>query len=266
MPELPDVELFRRTAEQYGLRRPVETVSIRPGGMTMTVSEDTLRSALLGHTLTDARRWGKHLFLRSGEDRSRWLRLHFGMTGALVPLSKGEAEPDHTRLRLDFRGGSALAYRCPRKLGEIGLVESPRAFATAQGLGPDPLHEGVGPATLRDRIRDRRGGLKAALMDQERVAGLGNVYVDEILFQEGLHPETGVPELSDEALEGLFETALRVVREAIEMGADVDRMPDRWLLPHREADTPCPRCDGTIRKTEVNGRPTYHCDGHQHPV
>ena len=255
MPELPDVEVFRRIADERALDRPIETVSIRPDGMTMTVAEDTLRAALLGHMLTAAERWGKHLFLRSGEDRGRWLRLHFGMTGSLVPLEPGDGEPDHTRLRLDFRGGSRLAYRCPRKLGEIGLADAPRTFAREQGLGPDPLHEGVGPATFRDRLHDRGGIVKAALMDQALIAGLGNVYTDEILFHAGLHPETPMDALSDGDLEVLFGTVRMVIGEAIDAHADVAR--------HREADVPCPRGDGTVRKSEVNGRPTYHCDGHQ---
>lgn len=264
MPELPDVEVFRKIAEDSALNRPIATVSIRPDGMTMSASEGTLRSALLGHTLTATRRWGKHLFLRSGEERHRWLRLHFGMTGSLVPLGEDDRPPGHTRLRLDFRSGRGLAYRCPRKLGEIGLVDSPDDFAAGLGLGPDPLHEGIGPATFRDRFRDRRGMLKPALMDQERVAGLGNIYTDEVLFHAGLHPETPVQDLSDNRLEMLHATVLEVVNGAIEARADVERMPDTWLLPHREPDTDCPRDDGgVIRKTEVNGRPTYHCDRHQ---
>lgn len=263
MPELPDVEVFRRIAEETALSRPIETVSVRPDGMTMTVAESTLRDALLDHTLTATGRWGKHLFLRSGEDRRRWLRLHFGMTGSLIALGAGDGEPDHTRLRLDFRGGAALAFPCPRKFGEIGLVEDPEAFAHDQGLGPDYLHEGVGPATFRDRLADRRGGIKSALMDQELMAGLGNIYADETLFQTGLHPEAEVPALSDARLDALFETAVSVIRGAVDARVDVDRMPDDWLLPNREDGRGCPRCDGTLRKTEVNGRPTYHCDRHQ---
>lgn len=263
MPELPDVEVFRGIAEDHGLRRPIETVSIRPDGMTMTVAESTLHGALLGHTLTGTRRWGKHLFLRSGEGRHRWLRLHFGMTGSLVPMAGGDDEPEHTRLRLDFRAGTALAYRCPRKFGEIGLVVSPERFAEAKGLGPDLLGDGFGPAAFRDRLQGRRGGLKSALMDQGRVAGLGNIYTDEILFQAGLHPETAVRELPDDDLEALYRTAVRVVEKAADVDVDVDRMPPRWLLPNREPGADCPRCSGTIRKTEVTGRPTYHCDGHQ---
>lgn len=263
MPELPDVEVFRGIAEEHGLNRTIETVSVRPDGMTMTVAESTLRDALLGHTLTATHRWGKHLFLRSGEDRRRWLRLHFGMTGSLVSLEGGDQEPEHTRLRLDFRGGTALAFPCPRKFGEIGLVDDPAAFADRQGLGPDYLHDGVGPATFRDRLADRRGGIKSALMDQGLMAGLGNIYADETLFQAGLHPETPVPEVSADRLEDLFDTAIDVIHGAVDARVDAGRMPDDWLLPQREDGRDCPRCDGTLRKTQVNGRPTYHCDGHQ---
>ena len=263
MPELPDVEVFRSIAEEHGLHRAIETVSLRPDGMTVTVAESTLRDALLGHTLTATRRWGKHLFLRSGEGRQRWLRLHFGMTGTLEPLDAGDDDPEHTRLRLELRGGSALAYVCSRKFGEIGLVPDPATFADDHDLGPDYLHDGVGPATFRDRIGPHGGTLKSALMDQERMAGLGNVYADEVLFHEGWHPETPVSDLTADDLEALFRTALDVIHGAVDARADVDRVPDDWLLPHREDEAGCPRCDGTIRKTEVHGRPTYHCDSHQ---
>ncbi|MDX1674901.1 MAG: DNA-formamidopyrimidine glycosylase family protein [Longimicrobiales bacterium] len=263
MPELPDVEVFRSTADDHGLHRPVETVGFSPDGMTMTAAESTIRDALLGHTLTATRRWGKHLFLRSGEERQRWLRLHFGMTGTLEALGPDADTPEHTRLRLDLRGGSALAYVCPRKLGEIGLVTDPATFADDHDLGPDYLHDGVGPATFRDRIADHGGTIKSALMDQERMAGLGNVYADETLFHAGWHPETPVSQRSDGDLEDLFGVALDVIRGAIHARVDPDRMPDDWLLPRREDGAPCPRCDGTLRKTEVSGRPTYHCDQHQ---
>lgn len=263
MPELPDVQVFCELLEEEGLHRTVETVSLRPDGMTATVSDSTLRDALKGHRLTEARRHGKHLFARSGEERSRWLRLHFGMTGALHVYDSSEGEPDHTRLRLDFRGGRSLAYRCPRKFGEIGLVESPDAFVEEQGLGPDPFREGFGLEEFRQRIEERRGSIKGTLMNQEVMAGLGNVYVDEILFQADMHPETPVDTLSGDQVRKLWRATETVMRKAVECRAERDRMPSSWLLPRREEGADCPRCEGTLVKAEVNGRATYLCDRHQ---
>lgn len=267
MPELPDVEVFRRRVEENALRRPVETVSVPSTELLVDTSPTSLRDALLGHTLQETVRHGKHLFIRSGEDRRRWLRLHFGMTGSVETWDEGE-EPDHTHLRLDLRGGRHLAYRCPRKFGEIGLVDDPAAFVEEKGLGPDARGGGVGSGTfaaedLRRRLQGRRGALKTTLMDQSVVAGLGNVYVDEILFQAGWHPETLVDALTPGQLDHLRETMASVLETAIRQEADVDRLGGRWLLPRRKDGAPCGRCGGTIVRTEVSGRATYHCRDHQ---
>lgn len=199
MPELPDVEIFRRRIEEDALRRVVETVSVRSGDLLMDTSGSSLGDALRGHTLRETLRHGKHLFVRSGEERRRWLRLHFGMTGSLEVYRRDEEdEPDHTHLRLDLEGGSTLAYRCPRKFGEIGLVDDP----------------------------------------------------------------TPTDQLDADAVARLWKSTKSVLEIAVERGADPERLPDDWLVPRRE-EGPCPRCYGSIVKSEVGGRPTYYCDSHQ---
>ena len=263
MPELPDVQLFCERAREGALDRTVETVSVRPAGMLENSSESSVRDALLGHRLTAVRRHGKHLFLRSGEARHRWLRLHFGMTGALEILEEGDDEPEHTRLRLDFRGGRRMAYVCPRTFGEIGLVDSPEDFVASRGLGPDPWEDDVGAGRFRDLLEGRRGMIKTALLDQELLAGLGHVYVDEILFQAGLHPEREVEALSADELPDIHERMTGVLATAVERHARLDALPEDWLLPRRDDGATCPRCDGTIRRSEVGGRATYACDAHQ---
>lgn len=265
MPELPDVEVMRRYAEARVLGRRIGTVSVRPDGMKTGTSEGTLRGALRTHDLRETRRHGKHLFLRSSEERGRWLRLHFGMTGWLHVWDgegKGE-EPDATRLRVDFEDGGHLAFVCPRKLGEIDLVEDPDAWVEAKGLGPDPMAKGFGLRDVRARLEGRSGAVKATLMNQEVLSGLGNVYTDEALFQAGIDPRVAVDTLDDDAVASLWRAVRRVLENAVEYGADPEAMPDTWLLPHREDGADCPRCGGTIRKTEVSGRATYFCDRHQ---
>lgn len=266
MPELPDVEVFRRRLAANGLNRTVETVSVRPAGMTVTASASTIREALRGHRLTKTHRHGKHLFVRSGEARHRWLRLHFGMTGSLDFHDRTEtAEPEHTRLRLDFRGRRSLAYRCPRKFGEMGLVEDPAAFAEARSLGVDLLDADLDADGFADRLRGVRGSVKAALMKQERMAGLGNVYADEALFQAGLHPDAVTADLEAGQLRALWRTVRSVLHEAVDREADPGRMPGSWLLPRREEGRDCPRCRGSIVRIEVSGRSTYLCNRHQRP-
>lgn len=267
MPELPDVEVFRRTVQGDVVPRVVETVAVPSDDLLMDTSRSSLRAALRGHRVTATVRHGKHLFLRSGEDRHRWLRLHFGMSGSVRVWCRDEEDaPDHVYLRLDLRGGRTLGYRCPRKLGEIGLVEDPSAFVDDAGLGPDAWGGALTGRLRSDAVGDLlagcRGMVKTTLMDQRVLAGLGNVYVDEALFHAGVHPETAVDALDGRAVEDLWATVQWVLEEAVESGADPDGLPDDWLLPAREA-RPCPRCPGTIRRSEVSGRATFACDTHQ---
>lgn len=269
MPELPDVQVFREYLQRHGLNRTITTVSVRADGMLEDVSEGTLRSALRGRSLDETRRHGKNLFARiaggdGGDGDGRWLRIHFGMTGHFVHLAGDDDEPDHTRLRLDLAGGRSLAWTCARKLGAIGLVASPEAYVEEKGLGPDPTADGFGLRDFREVLDGRRGTVKGTLMNQEILAGVGNVYSDEALFQAGVHPETSVDELDEDRVGEVWRALDRVLRKTVEYRTDADaRVPGTWLLPHRDEGADCPRCPGTIRRTSVSGRSSYFCDRHQ---
>lgn len=271
MPELPDVEAYRRTIRDRALRRAVATVSVESPGILEDVSASTLRRHLKGASLVDTRRHGKHLFVAAARDGEphRWLRLHFGMTGEPVvwdgTWSKEGDEPPQTRLRLDFEDGRHLAVRNVRKLGRIGLVDDPDAWIEEKGLGPDPWR-GFDVDGLRARLEGRSGTLKGTLMNQEVVAGLGNVYVDEILFDAKLAPDSATDALEDAHLERLHASLRRVLEMAVERGADPGAMPRTWLLPHRDDGASCPRCGGRIEKSTIAGRSTYRCLEHQEKV
>ena len=263
MPELPDVQVFKEYLDATVLHHRVEHARLDAERELRDVSARGLAATLRDRTLERTRRHGKHLFVELGEGPERWLRLHFGMTGYLEAWQgdAGEA-PEHTRLALELDGGWHLAYVCQRRFGEIGRVQDPDDFVAERSLGPDPWH-GMDAGAFRERLEGHRGAIKTTLMDQEILAGLGNVYTDEILFQAGIHPETSVPDLGPEALRHLHGVMERVLRTAVEARARPEDMPRRWLLRRREEGRACPRCDGEIRKTEVGGRPTYHCPKHQ---
>ena len=258
MPELPDVQVFKEVADATSLHKLIEDVMLREE-MVEEVAPQTIRNHLRGVELEETRRHGKHLFLRAAE--GGWLRLHFGMTGDLVAYSGGD-DPEHTQLRIDFDDGSHLAYVCQRKFGEISWVDDVEEFVDEHGLGPDAL-EDMDFDLFRDTISDRRGSIKGTLMSQDVIAGLGNVYVDEILFEAGIHPESSTEELDEDTIERLLDTIQHVSETAIEARADVDEMPDDWLLPNREEGAACPRDGARIEKMEVSGRPTYLCTDHQ---
>jgi formamidopyrimidine-DNA glycosylase len=264
MPELPDVEVYRRRFEAHGLNKTVAKAQVRePGDMVEGLSGKKLAERLEGHRFTRTRRHGKHLLAHLGQDG--WLTLHFGMTGDLVPFDPdADEEPRYTKLRLDFEGGGtdgALAYVNKRKLGRIGHVEDAEAFVAGQDLGPDALE--VSESDFLGRLSAKRGNVKGALMDQTLVAGIGNVYADEILFHAHVHPETALPALDRPAREKLFHALRKVLKTAIDCGAGsetlLERLPEDFLLAHREAGAHCPVCGGAIEKISAGGRSGYAC-------
>ncbi|MFP3915168.1 MAG: Fpg/Nei family DNA glycosylase [Actinomycetota bacterium] len=262
MPELPDVEILRRYLQATSLQRRIEGVFLREQLVEGT-SPQTIRRNLQDSALDYTRRHGKHLFAHASH--GGWLRLHFGMTGTLQAYSTG-SQPEHTELRLDLEDGTHLAYVCTRKLGAISWVGDIDDFLEDHRLGPDPLVDPPEEARFMEMIRSHRGTIKGLLMNQERLAGLGNVYVDEILFQAGIHPRSEASALTEDDAAGVWEATGSVIEGAIERKADPERLPRDWLLPHRSPDERCPVCRSPIERTRVTGRATYSCTGHQELV
>jgi formamidopyrimidine-DNA glycosylase len=255
MPELPDVETFKRYADATCLHKTIRSVSVEAADLLQGVSARRLAERLRDRSLESGRRHGKHLFLAIAGDG--WLVLHFGMTGRLDYAGDDGDPPDYTRLLLRFANGYRLAYVAPRKLGLIALTEDVDDFVAEHDLGPDALD--LDEAGLRAQAAGRRGQVKAWLMDQSAMAGVGNVYSDEILLRAGLHPRRKVRDLSDDQIGRLHRALHEVLEAAIRAKADPDAMPDDFILPQREDGAPCPRCGGEIRAVKAAGRTAYYC-------
>jgi len=253
MPELPDVEHFRRFFAEHATERTVAGVWADPTIVRNTTPR-ALASALRGHRFEEPTRHGK--WLTAWTDGPALL-LHFGMTGDL--LWSGD-EPDrhrHDRLILEFAEGGELRYRNMRKLGGVWLAhDRAEAHAILGPLGPDALR--LDRRRLAQLFSNRRGGLKAALMDQTLLAGIGNLLADEILWQGRLHPKRSFDSLTDEELPRLVASVRRVVRESIE--DDSISRKRSWLSHVRgRRDAACPRCGTPLARTVVAGRTTYFC-------
>lgn len=261
MPELPDVAVFKRYLDATSLHQLIEKVEIEDKAVLFEIGPRRFARRLKGHELVSSRRHGKYLFVET--DGDDWLLLHFGMTGFLKYFAKEEHDPAHARVLLRFDHGYTLAYHSQRKLGRVSLVGSPEAFVESEGLGPDPLNSELGLEAFRRRVAGRSAAVKALLMNQEFLAGVGNVYSDEALFDAGIHPASPVSELDEGQVEALYHSLRKVLRAAIREHVDVDRFPHRSLLPHRQEGEPCPRCDGNIVKQSISGRSAYFCDRHQ---
>lgn len=255
MPELPDVEAFRRHLSAGSLQRPIARVEVVDPYLLRDTSRQRLGRALKRTTLVGTRRHGKHLFAETSG--GGWLVLHFGMTGFLRHCAEDAPRPEHTRFVLHFDDGSLLAFADQRKLGFVSYTTDADEFLRARDLGPDALR--LSYAELRDLLRARRGALKSALMDQSLISGIGNIYSDEILFQARLAPKRGAADLDAGEYRRLHRQLRRVLQLAADRGADPDRLPDSWLLLHREDGAPCPRSNGHVRKFTMSGRGAFHC-------
>ncbi len=260
MPELPDVEGFKRVLAKSALRKTIDRVAVNDARILGKLSARTFVSRLQGARLIEAKRYGKHLMAHL--DRGGWLTLHFGMTGALQFVRKPD-EPPFTRVRLDFADDGSLAYTNKRMIGRVGLVEDAADFIAAEKLGPDALDRRFDFAAFKVAVLGGKRDVKSVLMDQEVMAGIGNIYSDEILFQARIGPAARIDKLAPSELKRLFLQMRRVLGTAIAHGAGseqfVERMPKGSLLPERKKGGHCPRCRSALKVFKIGGRTAYCC-------
>jgi formamidopyrimidine-DNA glycosylase len=255
MPELPEVETYARYFARHALHQRIVRVDVLDERILGEIRTETFRRKLKGREFVQVRRHGKHLFADAG---ATWLHLHFGMTG---DLAFGAELPRFAKIVFVFDGGEQLTFEDMRLFGLADLVDDPDAFIRAKKLGPDPLS--LTATQFAKLFEGRRGAIKSLLMTQEVIAGLGNLYVDEMLYQTSVHPRRAVDRLKGVEVRALYTSMRRILREAIARRARESELPRNYLYHHREVGDRCPRCGGTIQRTVVFGRTTYFCAKHQ---
>jgi formamidopyrimidine-DNA glycosylase len=259
MPELPDVEGFRAVLSEHGTGHRVERVEVADAGVLRDVSATRLDRALRGRRLAEPDRHGKWLIVRTDGPA---MLMHFGMTGSLVWAATGEDQHRHDRIIFRIDGGE-LRFRDMRKLQGITLAERPGDIdRVLGGLGPDA--GGIGPADFARALGNGRRAVKAALIDQSVIAGLGNLLADEICWRARIHPRRPVSQLGTTERTRLHRQMMRVLGDALPAG----RVPGRpgWLTGRRDArDQRCPRCGTALARDRVAGRTTVWCP-HCQPV
>jgi formamidopyrimidine-DNA glycosylase len=255
MPELPDVENFKRYFDATSLHLPIISVDVRDAYILKGISARELARGLKGRRFKSTRRHGKHLFVRANDDL--WLRLHFGMTGSLHYFKHEKQAPKHTRVVFVFANNHCLAIEDQRKFGEIGLIEDVNKFLKKRALGPDALD--ITLSQFTEILGKHRGSVKSILLNQKLIAGIGNIYADEILFRARVHPATQISSLSGKTVTKLFRATRYILKRAIEAKADVDLMPKSWLLAHRGKGGKCPGCGRKLRSATIGGRTAWFC-------
>jgi formamidopyrimidine-DNA glycosylase len=255
MPELPDVETFKRYLDARSLHQRIDDVEVQNAYVLKGVSGREFARRLKARCFESTRRHGKHLFVRA--DGDLWLRLHFGMTGSLQYFKREEQAPTHARVLFVFAHNHRLAFDDQRKFGEIGLIENVDEFLKKRALGPDALD--VDLAGFNKLLEKHRGAVKPIFMNQRLIAGIGNIYADEILFHAHMHPATETARLHEKRRRKLFRAMRHVLQKAIEYQADANRVPKSWLLPHRGKGGKCPRCGRELKSSKIGGRTAWFC-------
>ncbi|HET9672096.1 MAG TPA: DNA-formamidopyrimidine glycosylase family protein [Actinomycetota bacterium] len=258
MPELPDVEHFRRTFAEHAPGRRVRRVVVTDPGILRNAPPEALDRALVGRRSGEPQRRGKWLVAPADGPA---LLIHFGMTGDLVWDEDASGRHRHDRMILVFDRGE-LRYRNLRKLGGVWLATTPEDVDDFLGhLGPDALD--LGRPEFLERLAPKRGRVKAALLDQTFVAGIGNLLADEILWRARIHPSRPIDGLTDQERRTLFRELRSVVRSTVE------RYPGGfhrgWMGARGRPAAGCPRCGTELARTVVGGRTTYLCPRCQDP-
>lgn len=267
MPELPEVETIARELQKTLVGRKITGVDIRWAPTVAEPESEAFARRLQDRRILEVRRRGKWLLL--GLEGGDWLLLHLRMSGRLRVQDARTPEDPHLRLALHLEDGWRLEFSDPRKFGRALLTTCPEKVLS--GLGPEPLDPDLTPQRLATMLAGRRTRLKPLLMDQRFLAGLGNIYADEVLWEAGLHPLRQADTLSPEEVERLHQALRTVLERAIQGGGTT--LPDRRYLrpdgsPGRFASRlavygrpgePCPRCGQTVQRIRISGRSAHFC-------
>lgn len=269
MPELPEVETIRRGLQQVLPGRVLASIDVHYSGSVKTPSVAELTAQLPGRQVSKAGRRGKYLHLYL-DDKSVII-IHLRMTGKLI-FSPTALQPDkHTHVIFNFTDGSSLAFHDVRKFGTIYWLAQER-LCEIKGLaclGPEPLGENFCVEYMAGKLAKRKGNIKALLLNQEFVAGLGNIYADESLHRAGIRPDRTAASLTSEEIKVLYQAVCEVLNEAIrwrgttmsdyrDASGGYGQFQERLRVYHRSGQA-CLQCGTPIERIVVAGRGTHFC-------
>ena len=281
MPELPEVEVVRRGLERHVAGRTIETVQVlHPRAVRRHLAgPDDFAAAVTGLTVTAARRRGKYLWLPvapgppgTGQPAADALLVHLGMSGQLLLGDPGRPLSPHVRARFTFTdSGPDLRFTDQRTFGHLAFAPGGADLpAMIAHIAPDPLEAAFDEAAVIARLRSRRSAVKAALLDQSLVSGVGNIYADEALWRARLHWARPTETLNRGEVSRLLEAVRGVLAEALKAGGtSFDSLYvnvngesgyfGRSLAVYGRAGQPCPRCGTPVRRDPFMNRSAYSC-------
>jgi len=253
MPELPEVELYKRYFDSTSLNQEIVDIFIRDERI-LKMDPEIFKKKLVGKRFLSTNRHGKYLFIKF---KSGYLVLHFGMSGDLEYFDSSEEEPRFSKIIFQFNNGYSLAYISIRIFGWADLTEDREEYITKKKLGPDAYK--MTKQEYLEAVARRSGILKNLLLNQEFIAGVGNVYSDEILFKAKLSPKRKMADLIEEEITALFTQIKAVLKYGIKKKGDWSSYPKDSLIPHRKKENSCPLCGTTLLRIETSGRRGFYC-------
>ncbi len=266
MPELPEVETVVRDLRSKIAGRTITSLDVRHASVALVPNEE-FRRLLTGARIEAVSRRGKYIIMKF--DRGRSLIVHLGMTGKLLALPREAVVEKHTHVIFNLDDGRDLRYQDARRFGFLAPMETSEVayFLRRKKLGKEPLS--MGERELRDILATSRARIKGLLLNQRLIAGIGNIYADEILHRAGIHPTREANSLRDNEIAQLGAAMQSVLREAIEKKGSsvsdyVDVSGNRGSYQdshrvYRRSGQPCYTCGAPIERLVVAGRSSHYC-------
>ncbi|MEM8526349.1 MAG: DNA-formamidopyrimidine glycosylase family protein [Bacteroidota bacterium] len=253
MPELPEVHAKKRYFDATALHQRIQEVQVFDDHILKGIAAEVFEEGLIGRIFKSSYRRGKYLF--ADLDNAQSVLLHFGMSGHLKYYSEEEDQPKFERIRFEFDDGFKLGFDCPRKFARVRLLDSKEAYIKEKKLGTDATE--MSEAEFLKLAEGKRGSIKGFLLKQEYIAGVGNLYADEICYQTKIHPNSVTDQLSKAQKQEIFQTMKSIFQFALSKNATYSEYPDDWLWHHRDVEAESPDGSGEIQSAKIAGRTTY---------
>ena len=253
MPELQEVETFKRYLDKTSLKQVIKEIQVSDNRILST-EQAHLRKALKGKQFESSIRHGKYLLVFLNP---QFLVMHFGMSGDLKYYNNKDEPPKFSKVIFQFDNGFNLAYISIRMFGKLSIVNSFEEFIEEKKLGPDAYKMSF--EEFQEALHGRSAIAKNALLNQSFIAGVGNIYSDEILFRTKIHPKTNINSLSDNKVKELYMNIIDVLVYGIKKKGDLSTYPSKFLIPHRKKEEKCPICNTDISRFEISGRHGFFC-------
>ncbi|VAI93324.1 unnamed protein product [Triticum turgidum subsp. durum] len=263
MPELPEVEAARRALEEHCVGRRITRCAVADDSKVVVVAAGRVafERAMVGRTIVAARRRGKNLWLRL--DAPPFPSFQFGMAGAIyikgvavtkykrsAVNSEDEWPSKYSKFFVELDDGLEFSFTDKRRFARVRLFNDPETVPPISELGPDALFERMSVDNFVESLSRKKIGIKALLLDQSFISGIGNWIADEVLYQSKIHPLQIASSLTRESCEALHQSIQEVVKYAVDVDADCDRFPVEWLFHHRWGKKPG-KVDGEFLKGKI---------------